>query len=179
MSLRLFVALDLPPAARDALAAAGAAADRDIWRPVAPEALHITLAFLGARPPDDVSVIQPILAGEDGRPAPRLALGAPLLLPPRRARVLTVEVADPDGTLHALQARVSDALARAGVYTPEQRPFRAHVTIGRLRPRVKPPREAGIALEPVAFTGEAVTLYVSRLHPSGARYEALGRAALI
>ena len=171
--LRLFVALDLPDAVRDALAAAGQAADGDVWRPVRPEALHITLAFLGARPPGDVEKIAPVVLAESV--APPLTLGDVLLLPPRRARVLTVEV---HGPLAELQARVSAGLAAAGVYTPERRPFRAHVTIARLRPRVRAPREAPLALEPLVFTGQAVTLYVSRLHPHGARYESLIRAPL-
>jgi 2'-5' RNA ligase len=68
-------------------------------------------------------------------------------------------------------------LEGAGVYTPEKRRFRPHVTVARLRPRVDPPRSAALAVEPLQFVGEAVTLYVSRLHPSGARYEALARAA--
>ena len=171
------MALDLPDAARDALAALGAAAEGDVWRPVAPAALHVTLAFLGPRPPSDVALIEPVIAGCRG-PAPALALGAVLLLPPRRARVLTVTLDDPSGALSALQARVSAELEAAGVYTPEKRPFRAHVTIARLRPRVRPPRAAAIESEPLAFAGRAVTLYASRLHPSGARYEPLASASL-
>jgi RNA 2',3'-cyclic 3'-phosphodiesterase len=173
--LRLFVALDLPEQVRDALAALSDAADHDIWRPVKREALHVTLAFLGHRPPADVATITPIVERETQ--APQLALGDILLLPPRRARVLTVELHD-DGALAAMQSRISDALAGAGVYTPEKRPFRAHVTIARLRPRVRPPRSTDLAPEPLSFAGEAVTLYVSRLHPSGARYEPLARASL-
>jgi 2'-5' RNA ligase len=172
-TLRLFVALDLPEPVRDALAAAGRTADPDVWRPVVPESLHVTLAFLGARPEADVARITPVVAAETL--APPLALGAVLLLPPRRARVLTVEI---EGPLGELQARVSAGLEAAGVYTPEKRPFRAHVTIARLRPRVRAPRDAALELEPIAFAGEAVTLYVSRLHPQGARYEALASAPL-
>jgi RNA 2',3'-cyclic 3'-phosphodiesterase len=177
--LRLFVALELPEAVRAALAAfRDAAADRDVWRPIPPEALHLTLAFLGARPEDDVATIEGVLRAAAG-PAPRLALGAGLLLPPRRARVLCVHVEDPDGTLAALQARVSDGLAGAGVYEPEKRPYRAHATVARLRPRQRPPRAIGAAPpEPLAFRGESVALFVSRLHPHGARYEALVRAPL-
>jgi 2'-5' RNA ligase len=143
---------------------------------VNPDSLHVTLAFLGARPPGDVDVIAPIVAAEHA--APRLALGEILLLPPRRARVLTVALDDPAHALAALQARISAKLAEAGVYTPEKREFRAHVTIGRLRPRTRPPRT--VALEPpeLRFHAAAVTLYVSRLHPSGARYEPLARALL-
>ena len=177
MTLRLFVALDLPDLVKDTLA--DLEVDADTWRPVTREALHVTLAFLGARPPTDVGAIEPIIAAEASTPAPQLAIGAILLLPPRRARVLTVALEDPDGTLAELQARVSAGLEAAGVYTPEKRPFRAHVTIARLRPRVRPPRTAALKEpEPLAFAGRAVTLYVSRLHPSGAHYEPLATASL-
>jgi RNA 2',3'-cyclic 3'-phosphodiesterase len=177
--LRLFVALDLPAPAREALLAfRDAAADPDIWRPVAPEALHLTLAFLGWRPPGDVAAIDRVLAAEAGSPAPHLALGAALLLPPRRARVLCAELADPDGTLAALQARVAAGLEAAGVYVPEKRPFRAHTTVARLRPRVRAPRTVAAAPAPLSFHAEAVTLYVSHLHRAGARYEALSGAPL-
>ena len=176
--LRLFVALELPEPARAALVAfRDAAADPAIWRPVAPEAIHLTLAFLGRRPAEDVATIGPVLSAAAG-PAPRLALGGALLLPPRRARVLCASLADPDGTLGALQARVSDGLAAAGVYVPEKRPFRAHATVARLRSGARAPRSLDAAPEPLELAGEALTLFVSRLHPHGARYEALERVEL-
>ena len=40
------------------------------------------------------------------------------------------------------------SLEAAGVYTPETRPFRPHVTLARLRPRTKPPRGTALTLEP-------------------------------
>jgi 2'-5' RNA ligase len=175
--LRLFVALDLPPDAREVLAALGAAADPDHWRALAPETLHVTLAFLGSRPAGDVATIEPIVAAHDGGRAPRLALKRVLGLPPRRARVLTVELEDLDGTLGDLQGRLSDQLAAAGVYTPEARPFRPHVTVARLRPRMRAPSDAP-ALEPLTFTGASLTLYRSRTHPTGAHYEPIARAGL-
>ena len=46
MSVRLFVAADLPDDVRDALVAWRPS--DDALRPVAPEYLHVTLAFLGA-----------------------------------------------------------------------------------------------------------------------------------
>jgi 2'-5' RNA ligase len=176
--LRLFVALELPPAARDALVAfRDAAADPAIWRPVAAEALHLTLAFLGRRPAGDVTVIDEVLRAAAG-PAPRLAFAGAVLLPPRRARVLCAALDDPDGTLADLQARVSDGLAAAGVYVPEKRPFRAHATVARLRPRERAPRSVEAAPEPLEFRGEALTLFVSRPHPHGTRYEPLARVSL-
>ncbi len=176
--LRLFVALELPTAARDALVAfRDAAADPEVWRPVRADAIHLTLAFLGRRPAGDVAAITPVLHAVSPR-APRLALTGALLLPPRRARVLCASLADPDGVLAAMQARVSDGLAAAGVYTPEKRPFRAHATVARLRSRARAPRSVDVAPEPLEFCGEALTLFESRLHPSGARYEPLERIAL-
>jgi 2'-5' RNA ligase len=176
--LRLFVALDLPAAARDALLAFQARADPAVWRPVGADALHVTLAFLGPRPAEAVEAIGAVVAAEEGAAAPELALADALLLPPRRPRVLSAAVADPAGALGALQARVSRALEAAGAYSPEARPFRAHATVARLRPRAPAPREAPGEPGSLAFRGEAVTLYASRLHPSGARYEALRRARL-
>jgi 2'-5' RNA ligase len=177
-SLRLFVALELPPAARDALVAfRDAAADPRIWRPVAADALHLTLAFLGRRPAEDVVAIDEVLYAAASS-APRLSLAGALLLPPRRARVLCVALDDPDGTLAALQSRVSEGLAGAGVYVPERRPFRAHATVARLRPRERASRSVATAPEPLEFHGESLTLFVSRLHPHGARYEPLAQHRL-
>jgi 2'-5' RNA ligase len=191
--LRLFVALDLPEPARTALARfRDAAADEEVWRPVDDAALHVTLAFLGSRPPGDVATIEGVLREAAGPAsplgerasaapppgAPPLRLAGALLLPPRRARVLCAALEDRDGSLAALQARVSAGLEAAGVYTPEKRPFRAHATVARLRPRARAPRSVDAAPEPIEFAGEAVTLYASRLHPHGARYEALARVPL-
>jgi 2'-5' RNA ligase len=176
--LRLFVALELPEPVRAALVAfREAAADPETWRPVPPEALHLTLAFLGRRPEADATTAADVLHAAAG-PAPRLALGAGLLLPPRRARVLCAHVDDPDGTLAALQQRVSDGLAAAGIFEAERRAYRAHATVARLRPRARAPRAAGAAPEPLEFRGESLTLYVSHLHPHGARYEPLVRVPL-
>jgi 2'-5' RNA ligase len=177
-TLRLFVALELPEAARAALVAfRDEAADPDVWRPVKDEALHLTLAFLGRRPAGDVTVVSSVLH-EAAEGAPRLVLRDALLLPPRRARVLCASLEDPDGTLAALQARVSDGLAAASVYTPEKRPYRAHATVARLRPRARAPRTIEAAPEQLEFAGGPLTLFESRLHPHGARYEPLVRVNL-
>jgi 2'-5' RNA ligase len=176
--LRLFVALDLPDPIRDILAAAGAAADPDAWRAVSPASLHLTLAFLGSRPPGDVAAIARVLDAEADSPAPRLSLRGALLLPPRRPRVLAVELEDAGGTLAALQQRVSDGLQDAGVYTPEKRAFRAHITVARLRPRARAAPAPALDLDPAPFAADRLTLYRSQLHPKGARYTAVSGAML-
>ena len=172
MSLRLFVALDLPDPVRAELASyREAVADAEVWRPVDAAAFHITLAFLGHRPDEDAAAVAALLPA--GGAAPGLRLAGALLLPPRRARVLTVAVEDVDGALAPLQAAVSDRLAAAGLFVPEKRPFRPHVTLARLRSGARAPR--AVVLEPpaLAFSGTAVTLYRSHLGRGGATYEPL------
>jgi 2'-5' RNA ligase len=172
--LRLFVALDLPPVAVTALARfRDAAADPVLWRPLDEAAFHLTLAFLGHRPAADVAVVGDVLTGLAPREPAPLALGDGLLLPPRRARVLTVALADESGALAELQREVSDGLAAGGVYTPETRPFRPHVTVARIRPGARAPRAVDADPEPVAFDAGPVVLYRSRPLRGGATYEPL------
>jgi 2'-5' RNA ligase len=162
--LRLFVALDLPPAARAAMPVPEAP-----WRPVPPESLHVTLAFLGSLDaPDGVVAAMPDVLP----PAGELRVGRPLRLPPRRPRVLAVELEDPTGSCVRIQAAVADALAAAGVYEPERRRWLPHVTVGRARGPVD--RDAPLPQpDPVAFRPETVTLYRSHLGRGPARYEAV------
>lgn len=179
MSVRLFCAVDLPADVRAELAAFRDAADPEVWRPVADDALHITLAFLGQRPEGDAKVAGRVLDAA-AVPAPRLSVAGALLLPPRRGRVLCASIADLDGTLAALQARVGEGLEAAGLYTPERRAFRPHATVARLRSHATPQRSlpAGLAPAKVEFRAEALTLYRSHLGRPGARYEPLHRIVL-
>ena len=170
-----------PPAARAALAAfRDAEADPDVWRPVADEALHVTLVFLGHRPAGRVGRASRRSCAACAGPAADLALGPALLLPPRRARVLCAEVVDRSGALAALQARlVGRRSRRPGCTSPSGGRSAPHATVARLRAGARSPRPARIEdPEPVAFAGEAVTLYRSRLSRAGARYEPLERIAL-
>lgn len=179
MAVRLFVALDLPQGARAELARWRAplltrAGDR--LRPVAPDALHVTLCFLGGQPEEAVGAIGAAVeaaVGDGGLPVPALALAAPRWLPRRRPRVLAVELDDGAGALGALQGRVADALVAGGWHAPERRPFLPHVTVARVRGDVALPLD----VPPPAhrFAGAAVVLYRSRTDPRGARYEPLVR----
>ena len=176
--LRLFVALELPAEAHAALL--DWRPEDPALRPVADEALHVTLAFLGGRDPGDVERIRVALEPL-GRPVDRLALGDVRWLPPRGPRVLAADVDDPDGTLAALQADVLAALVGGVGFEPERRRFLAHVTVARVRQGSKVPRELRERLGPperVEFAAPAVTLFRSHLSPRGARYEPLVRVAL-
>src|SRR4051794_40314726 len=68
---RLFVALDLPDAVRDSLAAwqRENAAREEALRPVASRALHVTLCFLGYQAEKDVERISSIVLDTAPRPA--------------------------------------------------------------------------------------------------------------
>ena len=122
----------------------------------------MTLAFLGHRPEEDVEAAAAVIAGLPPA-APPLRIAGALLLPPRRARVLCAALADDEGVLAALQAAASAGLETAGLYIPERRPFRPHVTVARLRAGARAPRQVTAVPDPMAFCGEAVTLYHSRL----------------
>jgi 2'-5' RNA ligase len=188
---RLFVALELPSPVREALIAwrGREAAGFDALRPVAADALHVTLCFLGAR---DETEIPAIAAATTACAAPvqELSLGAALWLPPRAPRVLTVALEDPRGTLAALQSRLSRALAAGGWYEPDPRPYLPHVTIARVRGAggrrgAQRSRADGLppAVElapppPLGFGGQALVLNRSHLGAGGPRYEALARTEL-
>ena len=176
--LRLFVACEIPEAEREALAAWGeecAAGDRAL-RALSADALHITLHFIGWQPPERADGLAAALReGLGGAPSPvRLRLGDVLWLAPRRPHVLTCAVVDESGALGAIQARLGEPLARAAEdWRPEQRTFRPHVTVARVRRGERPRTGAAPAPPRAEFTATAVTLMRSHLGPTGARYEAL------
>jgi 2'-5' RNA ligase len=180
--VRLFLALDLPPAVREALVGwrTDALAGRDDLRPVAPEALHVTLVFLGYQYEKDVARIWSA-AREAASPcsAPALVPEGVVPVPPRGApRLFALDLEDRGGDCVALQAAASGALTAARLYRPEKRPFWPHVTLARVKKSVRraAPLEGSPSLEP--FTASVVTLYRSVLRPQGALYEPLERLTL-
>jgi 2'-5' RNA ligase len=179
-SARLFVALELPEGARDALVGwrTGVVDRVSGLRLVGPDDLHATLCFLGARPVGDIEQIAAASRVVAGEPTVETRFGESLSLPARRPRVLAVSLADPDGALARLQSVLSRELSAGGWYAPESRPFLAHVTVARV------PRDArvrAVELPPppgFAVRCSRVTLHRSRLSPGGARYEALASVEL-
>jgi 2'-5' RNA ligase len=171
--LRLFVALELPPGVREALAgwAREATGGDPALRLVGEDALHVTLAFLGEREPGEVAALTTVVQ-EAGPPANGLTTGDVLWLAPRRPHVLTVSVDDPAGELAALHAAVWRGLAALG-FTPEQRAFRPHVTVARVRRGAGAPRRRIAAAPRLPFDGAAVSLMRSHTGAGPARYEVL------
>ena len=171
--LRLFLALELPPATLDDLTAWGSA-NLSGGRIVAREHLHVTLAFLGSRPAAEVDPIVRVLRDA-------VAAGPePIVLEPTRWRearsVGMLVLADHDGTATRLAGRCHAGLEALGVYRPEARPWLPHVTLLRFRerPRLDPPMPTT-----GTFVPSDAAAFLSRLHPTGARYEVLERVSLI
>ncbi len=202
---RLFVALDLPEEVRDTLGAwargvarargAGGPAGSGELRVLDPQGLHLTLCFLGSRPLGEIDALASALAPCADH-ACELSLGAPLWLPPRQPRMLAIEVHDASGELERMQRELERSLRELSDWEPERRRFRGHVTVARVRGRPgrrrgregrraaapAPAPEEGAVIELItpslSFTPEALTLYRSRLLPSGAQYEALASSVL-
>jgi 2'-5' RNA ligase len=201
---RLFVAVEVPEEARATLSewARGVARERGPGGPAGegslrvldPATLHLTLCFLGSRPVGEIEALGAAL-GPCADHACELSLGAPLWLPPRRPRMLAVEVHDPSGELARMQRELAAAIARVSDWQPDRRRFLAHITVARVRGRPERRRRAGggraggeahagegapipLLTPSLSFTPEAITLYRSTLLPSGADYEPLASSAL-
>jgi RNA 2',3'-cyclic 3'-phosphodiesterase len=178
----MFVALDLPAAEREALAAWRDALveDRRDLRPVAADALHVTLVFLGWQDESAAEAIASAAFSAAPAGAAVLRAGAVKPLPPRDARLFALDLEDSSGAASALQQAVSDALEAGGWYTPEKRPFWPHVTLARVKrgKRRVPPLPADLAPPAEPFEARELTLYRSTLRPQGALYEPLARTSL-
>jgi 2'-5' RNA ligase len=136
------------------------------------EHLHVTLAFLGHRPVDELESI--LTATRD------TAAGArPMRLEPVRYRetrsVGMLVLSDEGGAATAVAEDLHDRLERLGVYERENRPWLPHLTVLRFRqrPRLRPPVPE---LGPVSPSDAAV--YHSVLRSSGAQYVVVESFAL-
>jgi RNA 2',3'-cyclic 3'-phosphodiesterase len=179
----MFVALDLPEEVRSALAAWRdelVEGRRDL-RPVRPEALHVTLVFLGWQDEQAAETIADAAFGAAARiSAPLLRAAAVRLIPPRDARLFALDLTDADGRAGAVQGAVSGALEAGGWYRPEKRPFWPHITLARVKrgERRVPPLPDLPAPPDEAFVASDLTLYRSTLRPQGALYDPLARTTL-
>jgi 2'-5' RNA ligase len=183
---RLFVALDLPDRVRDRLATWGGRALADpALRRVAPESLHVTLAFLGYLAEKEIPRLAGIVEASGG-PAPRIRLGRPVQRPERgRARLFALPAESPGAV--ELQAGLQERLVEAGLYKPEKRPFWPHVTVARVRREERGSKRPALVSRPPEdlpkgllqpFDGIRIVLYRSELQPRGAQYTPLAQVKL-
>jgi 2'-5' RNA ligase len=180
--LRAFIAVPLEEAARAALtgiietlehAAGGrgrAASGRVAW--VQRENLHLTLKFLGPVDEHQVRRAQEALDELGDIPSFRIDLrGIGAFPSPGRPRVIWIGIR-PQEPVQALAASVESRLADLH---PENRPFSAHITIGRLRdpsvlPGLEKIKEMWNDRIITSSLVDRVTLFQSILSPRGAVY---------
>lgn len=162
--LRLFLALELPAGVVDALSAW---VGRHLERGRAVDTFHVTLAFLGHRPRSELDAVLGVLRESAAKASP------PGLAPVRYRETRSVGMLvldDPSGEATRLATTLQTRLERLGVYRREARPWLPHVTVLRFRerPRLNPPLP-----ETGTFVPSGAAAFLSRLHPTGARYEVI------
>ncbi len=183
--MRAFLALPLDGSARLAAARVQASwrcdwpGDAVGW--VVPENFHLTLRFLGDIPE---TMVDPIALGledvvTDFEPI-ALALDRATAFPREdRPAVLVLTAAVP-AALAEIVERLDASLRSLGL-GPRDKPFRAHLTLGRVRTRGQvgsQPTRVFSEPETVSWVADRVVLFRSFTDPSGARHVALREAPL-
>ncbi len=180
--VRLFVAIDVPEALKQAIESDVVRAMRDAVpgaRWTKPESRHLTLKFLGNVDDERVDDISGAIRSASQRHAAFRASFAEVGAFPNahRPRVLWVGVGEGSAAMSALAGDLERDLDPLG-FPPEGRPFRGHLTLARFpRPRVVDELPS-VPVPPDAFDVNATVLYRSQLHPKGARYTPLERFPL-
>jgi 2'-5' RNA ligase len=174
--VRAFLAIPLPEKLCEELAATG----RSIQGLRAQKArtLHLTIRFLGEI--DDPEPVAAAAAEVASRHAPfDVSLRGLGVFPhERRPRVVWVGIGEGEEAARALARDIEHALVALG-FPPEERPWSAHVTLGRYpgRPPEPPPldprREFGRA------RADRLVLFRSTLAPEGALHEPLRELSLL
>ena len=185
MSLRCFIAVNIPP---DIRAAVGEAIETlrstgaDVkW--VHADNLHITLKFLGSTEDSLVGPIRDSLQKKIASSTPFYIKisGIGTFPSGRNPRVVWIGVED-RGNLTGLQEVIEGVAAEFG-FPPEARPYSPHLTIGRVRSN----RKAAGLLESVkglqgrdfgGFDVRRVALVKSVLKPLGPEYSSLAEISL-
>ena len=174
---RIFLAIDLPEAARHALRRVRPTASAGV-RPVQETQLHLTLHFLGDVPAAQVPRLTSDMAGIAFSPFAISITGVGRFPPKGRASVLWAGVSACPA-LRELHASLGQALTAAG-YAIERRPYTPHVTLARLTPQA--PRDlperflsdhAKLRLPDI--TVSSFVVYESQRHNGGSRHSPLAR----
>lgn len=182
--MRLFVSVGVP--LEVAGRAAGLVPDSTALRPVHPELMHLTLAFLGWT--DDAragAAAAAVAAGAAEAPAFRVRLGPLGRFPSAgRPRVFWLGLTEGGEELNALAERVRAELRARGLQFDE-RPLSPHLTLARVRDDAGRDELQGAvealdvaALPELAFEARAVDLMRSVLSRAGPRYFSEARSAL-
>jgi len=194
--VRIFIALDIGDAIRARISSfldgvRNFAPDTGWARP---ESLHVTLKFIGEKPPESVEEIKRALAKIRTAPFELAFRGYGFFPTPKAARVFWIGI-EAGSQLTKLATTIEDATATLGI-PKEGHAFSPHLTLARRRGGSGAPRpdkgdvpnqafqrlqqklDAMTAPEFGRMTAREFFLYQSQLSRSGARYTKLERFAL-
>ncbi len=184
-TLRAFIAIETPRPMQEAIGRQTAALRQRLPAPlvrwVPPENIHLTLKFLGETSITTLEQLVTLLrtAAEEHSPFELSAAGLGVFPNRAQPRVIWIGLTAPAALL-ALQRDIEGICARLG-YSPEDRPFSPHLTIGRVNPRLNTEEKQRLrqALEERQI-GELGTIQVNAFHvfksdlqPEGAVYTRL------
>ena len=179
-TLRLFIAVDTPADIKSRIVGLQQqlkqANARVSWEP--PGKLHTTIKFLGDTEEQMVTGIVGTLE-EIGSHAPPLSVryrGLGCFPTTHDPKVVWVGIDDVGENLARLQRQIEDGLEQHG-FEPERRPFRPHLTLGRVRERTQI-ESLLTKMETVTFESTLATLHEiilvkSVLKPAGSMYTIL------
>lgn len=148
------------------------------------ENIHLTLKFFGNVGVERISPISDAVSRAVKKFSSfRIGVGARGVFPkPSRVQVLWIGVSDPAGKLVSLQKQLEDECAQEG-FDKEDRVYRPHLTIARLRKPEGARRLADTHLEtifePTEIEVRELTLFRSELSSKGSRYTVISRHDLL
>jgi len=194
--MRTFIALDIDAAIRERIHRfmEGVREFAPDARWVRAESLHVTLKFIGEKPPETVEAIKRALAEVHAASFEFTIRGYGFFPTPRSARVFWIGI-DAGGNLHQLAAAVDEVSATFGI-PKEDHAFSPHLTLARgggrsgapgWRKGDGPNKNFQILQEKLAtlpapefgtMTAREFFLYESQLLRGGARYTKIARFAL-
>jgi 2'-5' RNA ligase len=180
-SIRAFIAFELP---QSVLSSVRSVQDRlrsfgfqIRWVP--PVNIHLTLKFLGDIQTADVEKIGNAVTRSvaDATPLSLFVEGVGVFPDMRRPRVLWLGISGQLDALKQLQKRLEVQLSLSG-YPKERRPFRGHLTLGRIKGKIDTQKlqfamDACKDFRSSPFVASEVCLIQSRLKPAGAEYSRL------
>ena len=146
---------------------------------VRPENIHLTLKFLGdIQAADTENVARAVSETATGYPPISLAVKGIGVFPGiKKPRVLWLGISKQLDLLTALQKTLDEKLEAMG-FPKEKRPFRGHLTLGRIKSKIDPKTLHDVLKEFTQFESERffadrIILYKSDLKPKGAVYTKL------
>lgn len=175
--MRAFIALELPAKIKTQL---GEIQKELIGegikaRWVKPKIAHLTLAFLGSIAPDKLETVEKILKEVAGQIKPaKLKLHQLGCFPsPVKAKIIFVDLQGELDKLNALAIKIRKRLKKGKIYF-DQKPFVAHITLGRIKKKQNLTQITGkIKIKRLEFTARAITLNKSQLTETGPIYRTI------